>query len=312
MKPSFVVSKASTLTTALFFLSIGLFIGIKIQFGWTTKRKPSNHHNHRKSKKNYDSVVQIESEFISNEVDPVVEKIEQHIRYKSIVIGVAGGSGSGKTTLSKAIVETLGRDNITYISHDSYYRDISHLTLKERELQNFDHPDSLDTSLLLEHVKQLKNKLPVEIPIYDFTTHSRKTSTKELIYPRPIILIVGILIFSDTCKELYDEFDIKIFVDTDDDIRFIRRIQRDTIERGRTSEQIIEQYLRTVRPMHHQYVQPSKRNADIIVPFGLNSVALDLVISKLKRVLNEAETIQTQTRNSDEIETENLINEIEL
>lgn len=210
-------------------------------------------------------------------------KMVQGTNGNVIVVGIAGGSGSGKTTLAHAIYEDLGAQNITLLSHDAYYRDISHLTLEQREKQNFDHPDSLETSLLVEHIKQLKNGFAVHIPTYDYATHSRKQDVKAI--PRPIILIEGILILSD--KDLRDLMDIKIFVDTDDDLRLIRRIQRDTGERGRSVNSVVTQYLTTVRPMHIAYVEPSKRNADIIIPVGLNSVALDLVVSKLRRALNE-------------------------
>lgn len=196
-----------------------------------------------------------------------------------IVIGIAGGSGSGKTTLAKAIYENLGGDNVTFISHDSYYKDISHLSFEERSEQNFDHPDSLDTQLLVEHIKALKNKEEVSIPTYDYSTHSRLTS-KEILPSRPIILVEGILIFTD--PDLLELMDIRIFVDTDDDLRLIRRIQRDTIERGRSVKSVVQQYIKTVRPMHAQFVEPSMKNADIIVPYGINSVALDLVVRKLK------------------------------
>lgn len=204
-----------------------------------------------------------------------------------IVVGIAGGSGSGKTTLARAIYEEMGDENVVYISHDSYYRDISHLTLEERAECNFDHPDSLETSLLIEHIKLLKAKIGVHIPSYDYSTHSRVLNSGEDARSRPIIIVEGILILSD--PELHSLIDIKIFVDTDDDIRLIRRIQRDTAERGRSVQSVVSQYLRTVQPMHIQYVVPSKRNANIIVPEGLNSVALDLVVSKLKIVLDQRE-----------------------
>lgn len=204
-----------------------------------------------------------------------------------IVVGIAGGSGSGKTTLARAIYDEMGEENVVYISHDSYYRDISHLSLEERAECNFDHPDSLETSLLVEHIKMLKAKIGVHIPSYDYATHSRVLNSGEDARSRPIIIVEGILILSD--PELHSLIDIKIFVDTDDDIRLIRRIQRDTAERGRTVQSVVSQYLRTVQPMHIQYVVPSKRNANIIVPEGLNSVALDLVVSKLKIVLDQRE-----------------------
>ncbi|RYY72058.1 uridine kinase [archaeon] len=213
-------------------------------------------------------------------VKPLVQKISSSSRAdRSIVIGIAGGSGSGKTTLARAVYETIGIENIAYLSHDSYYKDLSHLAMSEREKANFDHPDSLDTALLVQHIKALKNKENIEVPTYDYTTHSRSSLTLPL-SPHPVILVEGILIFTD--PSLYELIDIRIFVDTDDDIRFIRRIQRDTSERGRSVNGVVDQYVSTVRPMHLQYVEPSKRNADIIVPVGLNSVALDLVVSKLK------------------------------
>ena len=196
-----------------------------------------------------------------------------------IVIGIAGGSGSGKTTLAEAICKELGAENVTYIQHDSYYRDNNHLSFHERATQNFDHPDSLETSLLIDHVNKLRQGLKVLKPEYDFATHSRKQETVE-IEPRPVIVVEGILILSE--QELNKLFDIRVFVDTDDDIRLIRRIQRDTVERGRSLDGIVEQYLRTVRPMHIEFVEPSKKHAHIIVPTGLNSVALELVVSRLK------------------------------
>jgi len=218
-----------------------------------------------------------------DELEPIVQKIGNTSQTGDvIVLGIAGGSGSGKTTLAKAIYESLGEMNITFISHDSYYKDLSHLTMKEREKTNFDHPDSLDTDLLVKHLIDLKNGEDVCIPCYDYATHSRKSSG-TILPPRSIVLLEGILIFND--PNLYKLIDVKIFVDTDDDIRLIRRIQRDTVERGRTLKGVIAQYINTVRPMHLQFVEPSKRNADIIVPVGLNSVALDLVVSKLKSVI---------------------------
>jgi uridine kinase len=214
-------------------------------------------------------------------IEPIVSRISK--THGIIVIGIAGGSGSGKTTLSEAIYQAIGKENICYISHDSYYRDLSHLSMKQRENFNFDHPDALESDLLIKHLKALKNHQDVEIPMYDFSIHSRKAET-QLLHPRPVILLEGILIFTN--KHLIDEIDIKIFVDTEDDIRLVRRIKRDTSERGRSIESVLTQYITTVRPMHLQFVEPSKRNADIIVPVGLNSVALDLVVSKVKHHLH--------------------------
>lgn len=216
--------------------------------------------------------------------EPIVSRITKKTQQDNIiVIGIAGGSGSGKTTLSHAIYEQIGRENICFISHDSYYKDLSHLPIEEREKNNFDHPDSLDTALLVEHVRALKNKQPVNIPTYDFSTHSRGKDWK-VAQPKPVILVEGILIFTD--PDLHPLIDIRIFVDTDDDIRFIRRVLRDKKERGRSVESVIDQYLATVRPMHLEYVEPSKHNADIIIPVGLNRVALDLVVSKLRSHLS--------------------------
>lgn len=228
--------------------------------------------------------------FNNNNMKSTIFKNEQNVGLQSqidhgdvIVIGIAGGSGSGKTTLARAIYAQIGEDNCTYITHDSYYRDQSHLSHEESDKVNFDHPDTLETSLLIEHIKKLKDHLPVRIPTYDYATHSRLNGMEDL-PSRPIVLVEGILIFSD--PELLKLMDIKIYVDTDDDIRLIRRMQRDIIERGRSTESIIAQYLETVRPMHHQFVEPSKRNADIIIPVGLNSVALDLVVSRLREVVD--------------------------
>lgn len=204
-----------------------------------------------------------------------------------LVIGIAGGTGSGKTTVSNAILNRVGMDRISFLPHDSYYRDLSHLTLEQRRLVNFDHPDSLESDLLVKHILQLKNWQPVELPIYDFTTHSRTTRT-VLIQPRRIILVEGILIFYE--PDLRQLFDVKIFVDTDADIRFIRRLQRDIIERGRTADSVVAQYLNTVRPMHLEFVEPSKRYADVIIPEGgLNTVALDMVIARIEALLHDDE-----------------------
>ncbi len=203
-----------------------------------------------------------------------------------MVIGVAGASGSGKTTLSRAIVDIVGRENITYISHDNYYRDCSHLDAKDRDNIDFDHPRQLDTALLIEHVKQLKkgDGKAISIPDYDFTTHSRK---KEWIPIKPskIILIEGILIFTE--PELVKLMDIKLFVDTDDDIRLIRRMKRDISERGRTMDQVIDQYIKTVRPSYKEFVEPSKKMADVIIPEGLKgTVALELITCKLLKLIS--------------------------
>jgi len=203
-----------------------------------------------------------------------------------IIIGVAGGTGSGKTTVSQAILERVGRDRIAYIQHDSYYKDQSHLPPEERAKINFDHPDALETGLLVQHLKQLRAGHPVEVPVYDFTTHTRTSQTRR-VEPRRVILVEGILIFADDA--LRDMMDVKIYVDTDADIRFIRRLERDITERGRTMRSVIDQYLATVRTMHLEFVEPSKRYADVIIPEGgFNPVALDMVVARIEAMIEEA------------------------
>ena len=202
-----------------------------------------------------------------------------------IVIGVCGGTGSGKTTVVQVILERVGAERIAYIQHDSYYRDQSHLPPEERARVNYDHPDSLETELLVKHVRQLLDGQMVEVPIYDFTTHTRTKRTHR-VEPRRVILVEGILIFAEPA--LRDLMDVKIYVDTDADIRFIRRLQRDIAERGRTMESVIEQYLTTVRPMHLEFVEPSKRYADVIIPEGgFNVVALDMVVARILEMVGE-------------------------
>lgn len=204
---------------------------------------------------------------------------------RSIVIGVAGGTGSGKTTVANEILRRVGEENIAYIQHDSYYKDLSHLPPEERMRVNFDHPDSLETDLMIQHIRQLLAGQPAEIPVYDFTQHVR-TKTTRRVEPRPIILIEGILIFVDPA--LRQLMDVRIYVDTDADIRFIRRLQRDIQERGRSLESVIRQYMETVRPMHLEFVEPSKRYADIIIPEGgFNVVALDMIVSRIQALLAE-------------------------
>jgi uridine kinase len=205
-------------------------------------------------------------------------------RDDAMVVGIAGGTGSGKTTLAAVLLDRVGRDNIAYLPHDAYYRDQKELPFEMRAKVNYDHPDSLETELLIEHINQLKKGQAVEMPVYDFTTHSRKEETVH-VEPKPIILVEGILVFVE--EELYRLFNVKIYVDTDADIRFIRRLRRDIEERGRTVNSVIDQYLRTVRPMHLEFVEKSKRYADVIVPEGgLNVVALDMVIARLQSLLN--------------------------
>jgi len=200
-----------------------------------------------------------------------------------VVIGVAGGTGSGKTTVAREILQRAATERISLIQHDSYYKDLGDLPLAQRAMRNFDHPDALDNALLIEHLNQLKKGQVVQVPIYDFTTHTR-TGQTHLVEPNRIILIEGILIFADS--DLRRLMDVKIYVDTDADIRFIRRLQRDIAERGRTMESVIHQYLATVRPMHQEFVEPSKRYADVIIPEGgFNEVAMDMVAARIKTLL---------------------------
>lgn len=192
-----------------------------------------------------------------------------------IIIGVAGGSGAGKTTVVNHITNRIGEEDILVLQHDSYYRDLKHLPKKERTKQNFDHPSALETELMIRHLEALKQGYQVEIPVYDFTRHIRKEET-NLAKPRKVILVDGILIFTE--KELRTLLDIKLYVDTDDDIRLLRRIQRDIIERDRSLESVLAQYKKFVRPMHLEFVEPSKRYADIIIPRGgENEIALQMV-----------------------------------
>ena len=211
-----------------------------------------------------------------------------------IIIGVAGGTGSGKTTVANTILDRVGRQRIAHIQHDSYYCDLSHLPPDGRARINFDHPDSLETNLLIKHLEELRAWRPIEAPVYDFTTHSR-TSRTVPVEPRHVILVDGILIFVE--KALREMFNIKIFVDTDADLRFIRRLERDITERGRTTRSVIDQYLNTVRPMHLEFVEPSKRYADVIIPEGgFNTVALDMVVARIEATLSEIAPIQPSNR----------------
>ena len=199
-----------------------------------------------------------------------------------LVLGIAGGSGSGKTTLAGAVLQELGDEFAAIITHDSYYRDLSHLALEERAERNFDHPDALDTDLLVRHLRQLKSGVAVQVPRYDFSTHSRMQET-VLVSPRPVIVVEGILIFASA--DLLELLDIKVFVDTEDDLRLARRIERDTSERGRSVQSVLHQYFKSVRPMHQEFVAATKSKADIIVPVGLNSVALDLLVHRLRAAI---------------------------
>lgn len=200
-----------------------------------------------------------------------------------LVIGIAGGSGSGKTTVAQEILNRVGPDRIAFLQHDSYYKDLTGLPPTQRAEVNFDHPNSLDTELLIEHVISLRDGKAVEVPIYNFSTHSR-TDRTFTVAPHRVVLVEGILIFVEA--SLRALFDIKIFVDTDADIRFIRRLERDLKERGRTTDSVIKQYQSTVRPMHLEFVEPSKRYADVIIPEGgFNTAALDMVAARIQTLL---------------------------
>ncbi len=209
--------------------------------------------------------------------DPLVH------RTAPLVIGIAGGSGSGKTTVAQVILQRVGRDRIAFLQHDSYYKDLSGLPPTQRADVNFDHPNSLETELLIEHIASLRDGRPVEVPIYDFSA-DRRTGQTFTVQPRRVILVEGILIFTE--PELRKMFDVKIFVDTDSDLRFIRRLERDITERGRSTASVIEQYTHTVRPMHLEFVEPSKRYADVIIPEGgFNAAALDMVVARIEALL---------------------------
>ena len=200
-----------------------------------------------------------------------------------LVIGIAGGSGSGKTTVAQVILQRVGPDRIAFLQHDSYYKDLSGLPPTQRADVNFDHPDSLETELLIEHIASLRVGKAVQVPIYDFSTDKRTDQTFT-VHPCRVILVEGILIFTEA--ELRKMFDVKIFVDTDADLRFIRRLERDISERGRSTASVIEQYTRTVRPMHLEFVEPSKRYADVIIPDGgFNAAALDMVVARIEALL---------------------------
>lgn len=214
-----------------------------------------------------------------------MHEIEHSAEPRAFVIGVAGGTGSGKTTVSRRIWEAVGRERIAYIQHDNYYKDQSHLTPEDRALTNYDHPDSLETSLLVAHLRELRAGRPVDIPVYDFSVHNRSKKTLR-VNPAKVVLVEGILIFVEPA--LRELMDMRIFVDTDADIRFIRRLRRDMIERGRTLDSVVKQYLATVRPMHLEFVEPSKRYADVIVPQGGdNRVAMEMIASRIQALLNE-------------------------
>jgi uridine kinase len=200
-----------------------------------------------------------------------------------VIIGVAGGTGSGKTTVVREMVRAVGEEHVAVIEHDSYYRDRSELPLEERALLNYDHPDALETDLLVHHLEELRACRPAEIPSYDFSQHAR-TKVTRTVPPAQVILVDGILIFVD--ERLRELMDVKVFVDTDSDLRFIRRLERDLKERGRTMDSVVEQYISTVKPMHEEFVEPSKRFADLMIPEGgYNRVAVDILLAKIRSVV---------------------------
>lgn len=212
-----------------------------------------------------------------------------------VIIGVAGGSGSGKTTVVQEIIGDLGPDDVSIIQHDWYYYDRSDVPPAERVNINYDHPDALETALLIDHLHRLHEGYPVEVPAYDFTNHARLTQTVT-VDAREVIIVEGILILVD--RELRDLMDIKVFVDTDPDISFIRRLQRDLKERGRSLDSVVQQYLRTVRPMHLEFVEPSKRHAHVIIPEGgHNTVAVDMLITKIHSIVGRRRAPPGRPRN---------------
>ena len=198
----------------------------------------------------------------------------------TIIIGIAGGTGSGKTTLADKLANSFGREEVSILRHDAYYRRHDEMTYEERSRLNYDHPDAFDNELLVEHILALKEGIAVEMPVYDYSVHNRSDET-ILVNPAPVIILEGIMIFAE--PELCELMDIKVFVDTDADVRILRRIIRDVNERGRSLDTIIRQYLTTVKPMHEQFVEPSKRHADLIIPEGgRNEVALDMLIQRIR------------------------------
>ncbi len=211
----------------------------------------------------------------------------------TILIGIAGGSGSGKTTLANKLIECFGSDEVSILRHDNYYKRHDELPFEERTKLNYDHPDSFDTALLSQHIRMLKEGKPIEMPVYDYSQHNRSDQV-IVVQPAPVIILEGIMIFAD--QELCDLLDIKVFVDTDADVRILRRILRDVKERGRSLDSVINQYLTTVKPMHEQFVDPSKRKADIIIPEGgENQVALDMLIQRIKYELRKSRRNESQS-----------------
>jgi len=206
-----------------------------------------------------------------------------------MIIAICGGTGSGKTTIARAIVDAVGRENVVLVEQDSYYRNLADMPLDERHQANFDHPDSIDSDMLVNHLIRLKQGLVVEMPLYDFKSHTRSDEI-EIIRPKQVVIVEGILIFAE--PRVLDLLDMRVYVDTPDDIRFIRRLRRDIAERGRTVDSVIDQYYRTVRPMHFEFVEPSKRHADIIIPEGSNTgISVELLCSLVREELKKETTV---------------------
>lgn len=204
---------------------------------------------------------------------------------RALIIGIAGGSGSGKTTIADAMAEEIGKDQCALILHDSYYRDLSHLPEAERAQQNYDHPESLETELLVEHLDALVRRVAIDRPLYDFTNHTRHTET-ERVEPHPVVLVEGVLVLAE--PQLRQMMDLKIFVDTDADVRLMRRVERDIRERGRTVDSVFDQYLATVRPMHVEFVEPSRAYADLVIPEGYNIGAVGTVLAMIREFLRQS------------------------
>src|SRR3954451_7167123 len=210
-----------------------------------------------------------------------------------MIIGICGGTGSGKTTIARAIVDAVGAERVVLVEQDSYYHNLADMPLDERHQANFDHPDSIDSDMLVNHLMRLKQGLKVEMPLYDFVTHTRSDRI-EIIEPKPVVIVEGILIFSE--PRVLDLLDVRVFVDTPDDVRLMRRLRRDINERGRTFERTLEQYERTIRPMHYEFVEPSKRHADIIIPEGSQPhISVEFLCGLVREKLNE-ERVVTRLR----------------